>query len=619
MADSYRTNQWYDLGLDNSLVNRFTNLDSGYAVPRADNRDFKYPTRVSRTIDRSGNPVSTPLKRGYVRSLLSNTSRRCQFQFNPSYINQSVAQNTSILNFLQADPYQYAQPIPGNVTFNFGLFFDRTMEVANPQEAITSVISTDNPWANNGPEHIGVLHDLSSLFSIIGVGVTEYMDRSLNDLEASPDDLAAGYFSDYITANAPTEATDSDDITATQYKDSLSELVNINRGNSAFLLPLPIRVVFSSLYIVEGLVNDIDIIFTKFSTQMVPIQCRVDISMESKYIGFAKDQTFFTHVLDDVKQESLRRGGSGFGSNAEITGSNLEAIKADLGKINLGVRLTSSSDTTNIERVVSTAVVTTGGLDYLEIDPSDREPGTRSKKLIKLRFPDARQGNDRVSQLFASGNSVEIKFDARVELHRFIDPTTVSNVIQSLNDAAQYEQDAAQSQEGVVYIWEAPNMATLTDAVRRGTADSPEYFTFEDDDPNDDVVKRRHKNNLKLWSLFLNDDNRYLEDDNYGVTSATVLEEWQAAIDGKTEGAMSESGQDDRSEVYDIGEGELRVAIEDKQDGFSYFFLCSLSVQVKVNGEISSIDKAVCKNYNPTNLRSTADTFALEHAFNLDW
>ena len=616
MADSYRTNQWYDLGLDNSLVNRFTNLDSGYAVPRADNRDFKYPTRVSRTIDRSGNPVSTPLKRGYVRSLLSNTSRRCQFQFNPSSINQSVAQNTSILNFLQADPYQYAQPIPGNVTFNFGLFFDRTMEVANPQEAITSVIRTDNPWANNGPEHIGVLHDLSSLFSIIGVGVTEYMDRSLNDLEASPDDLAAGYFSDYITANAPTEATDSDDLTATQYKDSLSELVNINRGNSAFLLPLPIRVVFSSLYIVEGLVNDIDIIFTKFSTQMVPIQCRVDISMESKYIGFAKDQTFFTHVLDDVKEKALLTGGSGFNASSDITGSNLELIRADLSKINLSV---ITEDGSQLRHAVSVGNEPNAAFEY-ERQESSTEPGTRTKKRIRLELPDAKEGNDRLSSLFALGGSVSMKFDARVELHRFIDATTVRHVHEALNDAAQ--ADPAEVLSTAQYaVWQAPNMSVLTDAISSAVSADPESYSLADIDPEDNINERQYNNKLKLWSLYLNDSNRYTDDDNYGVTSASILDEWKAILDKKSEGAMSESGQDDRSTIYDIGEGDLRTSAEEKHDNFSYFFLAAVSVEVKIDGETSSVTKAYCTKYRPTDLRnpSSGDYAPLTRVFNFDW
>jgi len=616
MADSYRNNQWYNLGLDNGLIGGYTVTDSGYAVPNADNQNFKYPARTVRTIDRSGNQVSTPLKRGYIRSLLSEKSRRCQFQFNPSSINQSVAQNTSILNFLQADPYQYAQPIPGNVTFNFGLFFDRTMEVANPQEAITSVIRTDNPWANNGPEHIGVLHDLSSLFSIIGVGVTEYMDRSLNDLEASPDDLAAGYFSDYITANAPTEATDSDDITATQYKDSLSELVNINRGNSAFLLPLPIRVVFSSLYIVEGLVNDIDIIFTKFSTQMVPIQCRVDISMESKYIGFSKDQTFFTHVLDDVKEKALLTGGSGFNASSDITGSNLELIRADLSKINLSV---ITEDGSQLRHAVSVGNEPNAAFEY-ERQESSSEPGTRTKKRIRLELPDAKEGNDRLSSLFALGGSVSMKFDARVELHRFIDATTVRHVHEALNDAAQ--ADPAEVLSTAQYaVWQAPNMSVLTDAISSAVSADPESYSLADIDPEDNINERQYNNKLKLWSLHLNDSNRYTDDDNYGVTSASILDEWKAILDKKSEGAMSESGQDDRSTIYDIGEGDLRTSAEEKHDNFSYFFLASVSVEVKIDGETSSVTKAYCTKYRPTNLRnpSSGDYAPLTVTFNFDW
>ena len=617
MADSYRTNQWYDLGLENDFqIKNKAVTDAGYAVPRADNQRFKYPSRVSRTIDRSGSPVSTPLKRGYVRSLLSEKSRRCQFQFNPSSINQSVAQNTTILNFLQIDPYQYAQPIHGNVTFNFGLFFDRTMEVANPQDAATSVLNTSNPWSNNGPESIGVLHDLSSLFSIIGVGVTDYMESRISGVEGTQDDLASGYFSDYIDNFAPKESTEDDDLSATQYKDSLSELVNINRGNSAFLLPLPIRVVFSSLYIVEGLVNDIDIIFTKFSTQMIPIQCRVDISMESKYIGFSKDQTFFTHVLDDVKEKALLTGGSGFGSESQITGSNLELIRADLSKVNLSV---ITEDGSHLRNAVSVGNEPNAAFDY-ERQETSTPPGTRTKKRIRLELPDAREGNDRLSNLFAIGGSVEVQFDARVELYRFIDATTVRHVHEALNDAAQglVGSSISTSQSA---SWEATSMSVLTEAISSAVIADPESYSLADIDPEDSINEREYDNKLKLWSLYLNSSNRYTDDDNYGVTTVNVIDEWKAVLDKKAEGAMSESGQDDRSTVYDIGEGDTRTSAEEKHNNFSYFFLSAVSVQVKIDGVTSSSTKAFCRKYRPNDLRNpnSGDYAPLTAVFNFDW
>lgn len=616
MADSYRTNQWYNLGLDNGLIGGYTITDSGYAVPNSDNQNFKYPARTVRTIDRSGNQVSTPLKRGYIRSLLSEKSRRCQFQFNPSSINQSVAQNTSILNFLQIDPYQYAQPIHGNVTFNFGLFFDRTMDVANPFNSVVTGSNSTDPWARNNPSHIGVLHDLSSLFSIIGVGVTDYMDQKINEVEGSPDDLAAGYFSDYIDNFAPKEATEGDDVSSTQYKDSLSELVNINRGNSAFLLPLPVRIVFSSLYIVEGLVQDIDIIFTKFSTEMIPIQCRVDISMESKYIGFAKDQTFFTHVLDDVKEKAQLTGGSGFGASSDITGSNLELIRADLSKINLSV---ITEDGSQLRHAVSVGNEPNATFEY-ERQESSSEPGTRTKKRIRLELPDAKEGNDRLSSLFALGGSVSMKFDARVELHRFIDATTVRHVHEALNDAAQAYPTEVLSTERTA-VWQAPNMSVLTDAISSAVSADPESYSLADIDPEDSVNERQYNNKLKLWSLYLNDSNRYTDDDNYGVTSASILDEWKAILDKKSEGAMSESGQDDRSTVYDIGEGDLRTSAEEKHDNFSYFFLAAVSVEVKIDGETSSVTKAYCIKYRPINLRdpNAGDYAPLTVTFNFDW
>ena len=123
---SYRTDQWFrfnDIATGESLSN-IRRTESGYAVPGADNQDFIYPARAVRTVDNRGRHITNVLKRGYIRSLLTGDGlpiTKCQFQFNPSAINQSVTQNTSILNFLQIDPAQYSQPLPGNVTFQFGI------------------------------------------------------------------------------------------------------------------------------------------------------------------------------------------------------------------------------------------------------------------------------------------------------------------------------------------------------------------------------------------------------------------------------------------------------------------------------------------------------------------
>jgi hypothetical protein len=70
-----------------------------------------------------------------------------------------------------------------------------------------------------------------------------------------------------------------------------------NWGNSAFLIAQPIRVVLSSLFIVEGYVTSTTVMFNKFTPTMVPVQATVGIQMQAMYMGFGKKETFFTKAF----------------------------------------------------------------------------------------------------------------------------------------------------------------------------------------------------------------------------------------------------------------------------------------------------------------------------------
>jgi hypothetical protein len=71
-------------------------------------------------------------------------------------------------------------------------------------------------------------------------------------------------------------------------------LLNANLTNSAFLIPNPIRVIFSENFMVDGYVNTVAVTLQKFSPDMVPTVCVVDISMHALYQGFARRSTVFT-------------------------------------------------------------------------------------------------------------------------------------------------------------------------------------------------------------------------------------------------------------------------------------------------------------------------------------
>jgi hypothetical protein len=75
-------------------------------------------------------------------------------------------------------------------------------------------------------------------------------------------------------------------------------LISANIYNSAFLVPNPIRVVFSQNFMVDGYVNQVTVTFQKFSPEMIPVVATVDISMHAIYQGFARRRSAFTTFLE---------------------------------------------------------------------------------------------------------------------------------------------------------------------------------------------------------------------------------------------------------------------------------------------------------------------------------
>lgn len=292
----YRTDQFYGIEAagEAGYLDRWRTASSppgSEYSSGADNPDFAYPSRVVRTDDHSGRKT-TLLRRGYMRSLRTQADgievdvKKCGFQFNPPELEQSVVQAEGLLNVFQSDPAQYAQPIPGNVSFGFSLLFDRTMEVNNPSNVSRGTFDPTNPWELSDPSEVGVLRDLAAMYAVIGQGTSSSQESYLTALLTRQLELE----------NDRAE-TPNDDATATGIS-AIPEFLNMNTGNVGFLLPVPVRIVFSSLYIVEGFVASTSVKFTKFSTQMVPLQCVVAVNVDAKYIGFAKKDTFLSYSLE---------------------------------------------------------------------------------------------------------------------------------------------------------------------------------------------------------------------------------------------------------------------------------------------------------------------------------
>lgn len=470
---AFRSDQWYNLenqgeadalaGSDR-VLSRF-NRSGQYLVGDNINDPFTYPDRKIRL---PGNANDVFLKRGYIRSLAAPENkelpmRRCQFQFNPQFLVQSISQNTSILNFLQQDPAQYAQPIPGNVSFSFELFFDRSMEINNAKPS--DAIDLTNPWEKSSPSNVGVLHDIAAFYSVIGVGLSEAIQEyTRTTLERNIRTAINKKVEEAGTVSGEDETFDS----ATEEADAVaaaSDFLKYNVGNTAFLLPLPVRVVFSSLYIVEGLVKDVTVTFTKFNHAMVPMQCTLNVLFEAKYIGFAKKDTFFTQVLEEQAAQEL--------NEYNVTQAELEAyvedIAADFGKVTVimtngkGGALTDDpndewGNRDQVKLFDTSPVVNTAypnafiGLhNFLSNDP-DQEAGTQ-KRWLKVLFTGEKESG-RLRSLFTRDIPLSVSCDAQLQLHR------VHNSLLSAPDISIYKNNFVRALNGAVYSYSSSDPET---------------------------------------------------------------------------------------------------------------------------------------------------------------
>lgn len=272
----------------------------GNLIP-PNNPPFIYPAREVLTQDGKGKVTRTKLQRGYIRTLINSVQgtqvgiRKCAFQFNPQILSTSVQMTQDVLNAYQLDVGQFAVPTAGNSNFLFQLFFDRSMELNNgpgPTDNVTGDPNTTNIFSGDGalaPSAIGVFRDIGELNAIIGAGL------SAEELVFAQQTAIA-----QIKAQAISQGTALTDTAVTTAVGNVPGIISsVNYGNTAFLIPQPVRAVFSSLFMVEGFVTNIDINYTKFTTQMVPMQAAVTLTMNAQYIGYAKKKTYVTDSLDN--------------------------------------------------------------------------------------------------------------------------------------------------------------------------------------------------------------------------------------------------------------------------------------------------------------------------------
>lgn len=308
-----------------------SNVYSGEQLPEFVNPRFTYPSRVVRMTESptgqrgpgAVNHITVPLRSGFMRNIttgyassgMSLPRTRLNFQFNPEQIQQEVMSRQDMYLSVLQDPAQLSQPVAGNANFRFDLLFDRTMEVKNGGRR--GAVLDDPPGispGDGGPgdaADIGVLADLQVLYSIIGQGMNNV---TVSEQTARLKDITKREFERAVRAQDPffneADAFTKGVIKADDpiiykkrdfeelYNKAFKDYANVNMGNAAFLVPMPIRVIFSALYMVDGFVVKSSVLFTKFSTNLVPIQCRVLLEVNAVYLGFARDTTFLTNQVD---------------------------------------------------------------------------------------------------------------------------------------------------------------------------------------------------------------------------------------------------------------------------------------------------------------------------------
>ena len=331
-GNRYGKNQFYNIGFAEGHIFDREFSERG----TTDNPQFLWPD------DHLRNAVTgrkTKIQRGYMRlvsevlgtdsSMTALGKRRFHFQFNPDTLTRSVVARNDVHLWMNQDPAQFTQPIPGDANFAFEIVLNREAEMASGRYKTGQGISAQRQDAaflnqfgptndigqnlqatfleRNGDQRgsgfdpswvtdIGVLADLLVFDQIIGQGVNRELIQSiLNRAEVA-------------VSRANTESQKNVD-----EEDKEPDTINFNRGqaenylnsafgNSAFLISQPVRVVFSSSFMVEGFVTSTNVVFNKFNPAMIPTQCTISVQMQAMYIGFARKNTFLTAVYENTPQ-----------------------------------------------------------------------------------------------------------------------------------------------------------------------------------------------------------------------------------------------------------------------------------------------------------------------------
>ena len=270
-----------------------------------------------------------------VRGAASNIGGKLNFQFNPNQLTRSVTARTDTQLWINQSPSMLLTPGIGDMTFGWQMLFNREAEVQKnyvsrsqkqagdlEQEDldhdIDSLIDKYGAGSPRVAARIGVLADIMVMDSITGQKLTQaVVDYSKTMSEAGGDSFAFADSAPPSDENAATTANLSGSQKAT--------ILSANMTNAAFLIPHPIRAVFSENFMVDGYVNQVTVSLQKFSPEMVPTVAFVDISMHAIYQGFTRHATVFTH-LSGMTDDSTGGGANPASDREEATDQSDETF-----------------------------------------------------------------------------------------------------------------------------------------------------------------------------------------------------------------------------------------------------------------------------------------------------
>ncbi len=299
-----------------------TGPTSSFTDPKVTNPPFSYPSYM---------PKDSRIQRGYMRLLgqvlqanlgnvpdtptgkeaqraLNDLGAKLDFQFNPNQLNRSVTARTDTQLWINQSPSELLTPGLGDMSFTWQMLFNREEEVQRYYNTMGrwSRSASAAEWLNSHQldnllrdpsdpmvaERIGVLADIMVMDQITGQRLTE----------------AAVAFSEKWSDTQQSDDSDEPGVDEALSASRKSDLIRANMTNSAFLIPNPIRVVFSENFMVDGYVNTVSVSIQKFSPDMVPTVATVDISMHALYQGFARKATVFTVLADQITDSEQQSG-----------------------------------------------------------------------------------------------------------------------------------------------------------------------------------------------------------------------------------------------------------------------------------------------------------------------